>query len=176
MKSIIEVIVDRCLGCHTCEMECALAHSDSSSFVEAVQSGEKLYPRIILEIDGDSTVPMHCRHCDEAPCITVCPTSAMSRKSGDDPVILDVERCIGCTSCILVCPFGIIKRISPAGTLSKCDLCSDRLKKGEIPACAAGCPTNAIQFTPVEELTSGRRREVLNRFKVSLTASVKLKE
>lgn len=176
MKKVIEVIPERCLGCHTCEMECALAHSGSSDFVEAVQKSERLYPRIILERDGGETVPMHCRHCDDAPCISVCPTSAMSRKSPGDPVVLDPESCIGCSSCILVCPFGIIQSVTADNILTKCDLCADRLDQGENPACVESCPTGAIRFTPVEDLTADRRKEVLNRFQVSLSRGVELKE
>jgi len=167
MDSIIEVIVSRCLGCHTCELECALAHSKSDTFTEAMYSGERLYPRIILEVDGKDVVPMHCRHCTEAPCITVCPTAAMSRQGPEDPVILNPDKCIGCNSCVMVCPFGVIKAAEDRA-LSKCDLCAARLQKGEIPACAASCPTKAIRFTSISGLSKDRRREVVRKYRVSL--------
>lgn len=176
MKNVIEVIVERCLGCHTCELECALAHSESDTFVQAVQSGERLFPRIILERDGESTVPMHCRHCTDAPCITVCPTTAMTRRSIDDPVVLDVESCIGCHACVLACPFGVIQEVKPEKFLTKCDLCEERLEFGALPACASACPTKAIRYIPVENLTGERRKEVLEKFKVSLLQSDKLKD
>ncbi|MBI9099702.1 MAG: 4Fe-4S binding protein [Spirochaetaceae bacterium] len=176
MKNVIEVIFDRCLGCHTCELECALAHSESETFVQAIQSKERLYPRIILETDGTQTIPMHCRHCSDAPCITVCPTTAMSRNSLDEPVILNKEKCIGCNSCVIVCPFGIIKTVPVENFLSKCDLCAERLENGEIPACAASCPTKAIRFTNIADLTTDRRKEVLEKFKVSMAVSDELKE
>lgn len=168
MNSVIEVIVRRCMGCHTCELECALAHSGSTTFVEAVQSQEKLYPRIILELDGGDVIPMHCRHCTDAPCITVCPTAAMSRTGQEEPVVLDTDKCIGCNACVMVCPFGIIKAIPMESNLSKCDLCIDRLKEGKIPACVAACPTKAIRFTKVEELSADRRREAVRKFRVSM--------
>ncbi len=171
MNDVLEVIVSKCLGCHTCELECALAHSKSETFIEAFYSKEHLYPRIILEVDGDDVIPMHCRHCTDAPCITVCPTTAMARSGPEEPVVLDIERCIGCNACVMVCPFGIIKAIPGAMSLSKCDLCVIRLGEGEIPACAAGCPTKAIRYTKVEDITANRRKEVINKFRVSMVQS-----
>ena len=147
MNSAIEVIVSKCLGCHTCELECALAHSKSETFIEALYSEEHLYPRIILEVDGNNTIPMHCRHCTDAPCVTVCPSAAMRRSGTAEPVILNTELCIGCNACVMVCPFGIIKTVPHETSLSKCDLCAARLKNGDIPACAAACPTKAIRYT-----------------------------
>lgn len=176
MKRIIEVIVSRCLGCHTCELECALAHSGSDTFIEAVQSEEKLYPRIILEVDGDDTIPIHCRHCADAPCITVCPTSAMKRNGPEDPVLLIAEDCIGCKACVRVCPFGVLKVVPGEKWLTKCDLCAERLEEGHNPACVESCPTGAIRFTTVEELSSERRKEAVRKFRVSMIQSDKLKE
>jgi carbon-monoxide dehydrogenase iron sulfur subunit len=169
MNSIIEVVISRCLGCHTCELACALAHSKSSTFIEALYSGERLYPRIILEIDGGEVIPMHCRHCTDAPCITVCPTTAMGRSGSEEPVVLDTVKCIGCNACVMVCPFGIIKAAPQAISLSKCDLCIDRLEEGKIPACAAACPTKAIRFTSVKDIAADRRAEVISKFRVSMT-------
>lgn len=168
MKKVIEVIAERCLGCHTCELECALAHGESKTLIQALQSGERLFPRIVLENVRDITYPMHCRHCSDAPCITVCPTKAMSRENADSPVVLDPESCIGCRACILACPFGIIQTVQPEDFLTKCDLCSALLAKGEEPACAASCPTGAIRYLPLDELNEEKRKEVIGRFKVAL--------
>ncbi|MBI9105997.1 MAG: 4Fe-4S binding protein [Spirochaetales bacterium] len=176
MNSIIEVVISRCQGCHTCELECALAHSKSNTLVEALYSSERLYPRIILETDGDDVIPMHCRHCTDAPCITVCPTAAMDRSGPDEPVVLNMDKCIGCNACVMVCPFGIIKAVPQAISLSKCDLCIDRLEEGKIPACAAACPTKAIRFTSVEDITADRRKEVISKFRVSMVQSEALEK
>ena len=168
MNGVLEVIVERCLGCHTCELECALAHSKSETFIEAFYSKEQLYPRIILEVDGDDVIPMHCRHCTDAPCIAVCPTSAMSRNGLADPVVLDLKKCIGCNACVMVCPFGIIQTVPGRIALSKCDLCVDLLQKDETPACAASCPTHAIRFTQLEDVSADRRAETVRKFRVSV--------
>ncbi len=169
MNNVIEVIISRCQGCHTCELECALAHSKSKNFVEAIYSDERLYPRIILETDGDDVIPMHCRHCTDAPCITVCPATAMSRSGQEEPVVLNTEKCIGCNACVMICPFGIIKAAPGETRLSKCDLCIERLEEGKIPACAAACPTKAIRFSNINDIAGEKRKEVLGKFRVSLT-------
>ena len=176
MKKVLEVIIERCLGCHTCELECALAHSDSETFVQAVQSKERLFPRIILQVDGDKTIPIHCRHCTDAPCIIVCPTSAMSRISPDDPVVLNKNSCIGCNGCVLVCPFGVIQMVPKDNYLTKCDLCVEKLREGETPACAASCPTKAILYRDMEDLNAERRAEAYSKFKVSMRQREELKE
>lgn len=152
MDKVINVRADLCVGCHTCELECAMAHSDHSQIVSAVVSGQKLYPRIILERMGQMTVPVHCRHCADAPCISVCPTEAMYRLSPEEPVILDKEKCIGCMACLLACPFGVIQQEAGEKTLYKCDLCDHLLKQNKIPACASSCPTGAITYGSPSEI------------------------
>lgn len=171
---IIEVIVERCQGCHSCEIACALAHSKYNNLIEAIYGDERLYSRIILEIDGDDVIPMHCRHCTDAPCITVCPTAAMSRSGAKEPVVLNSDECIGCNACVKVCPFGIIKAEPGSQSLTKCDLCINRLKKGKIPACAEACPVKAIRFTSIKDLSADRRKEILNKFLVSLQQKEKM--
>jgi len=168
MNNVIEVIISKCQGCHTCELECALAHSKSDTFIEALYSSERLYPRIILETDGEDVIPMHCRHCTDAPCITVCPTKAMARSGQEEPVVLNPDKCIGCNACVMVCPFGIIKAAAETAELSKCDLCIDRLGEGKIPACAAACPTKAIRFTNIKDISADRRKDVAGKFRVSI--------
>ena len=168
MNGIIEVTVERCLGCHTCELECALAHSKSETFVAALYSNEVVYPRIILEVDNDDVIPMHCRHCTDAPCIAACPTTAMAREGVGKPVKLDLKKCIGCSACVMVCPFGVIQTIPGRTALSNCDLCSDRLEQDLEPACTAACPTQAIRFTQIADVSAGKRAETIRKFRVSM--------
>jgi formate dehydrogenase iron-sulfur subunit len=98
-----------------------------------------------------------CKHCAHAPCMQVCPTNAIIRTEFDTVYIRE-PHCNGCRDCIAACPFGVI-HMSPAKNVAqKCTFCYDRLQNGLAPACASACPTQSIQFGPLEEL---RRRAVL---------------
>jgi len=168
MNKIILVETERCLGCHSCELACSVAHSKQKELFKAIESGEKVPTKIILEVYEDSTVPIHCRHCDDAPCILVCPTGAISRPAEKGPVVLNNDKCIGCHACIMVCPFGVIRVGPDDKSLIKCDLCFERLEVGEIPACAEACITRAIRFIPIEEYTAEKREEYFKKFKVAI--------
>jgi carbon-monoxide dehydrogenase iron sulfur subunit len=103
----------RCTACRTCELACAMAHVDTDDIVEAIyKRGAK--PRIYLQPAGQLTVPLNCRHCDDAPCMTVCPTEALTRPSLSEPVVVNQGRCIGCEYCVQACPFGVIVLARPA--------------------------------------------------------------
>ena len=161
MAKIIVVDQERCLGCKTCVIECAMAHSNARNLAEAIsaESGEPApQPRVHVEPLGAFGMPLQCRHCEDAPCITVCPTEAIHRYSETGPVVLDQDRCIGCKFCLLVCPFGVIDVSRDGKAMIKCDLCIERTEAGEEPACVAGCPTKALQFRDVEDYLRERRR------------------
>ncbi len=163
MAKIIVVDQDRCLGCKSCMLECAMAHSDAGTLVEALSSQTPPQSRVYVEPAGEFGMPMQCQHCEDAPCIMVCPTEAIHRFSERGPVILDQERCIGCRFCLLVCPFGVIDLSRDGKAMVKCDLCMERTAKGEDPACVAGCPTGAIKFVELDECLRRRRREAAAR-------------
>lgn len=107
---------------------------------------------------------MQCRHCEDAPCIKVCPTVAIHRHNPNDPVLVDVELCIGCGYCLVVCPFGVIDITRDGKAVSKCDLCIERTKAGEEPACVSNCPTNALQYGEVSEVIAERRKKAAKQF------------
>ena len=92
-----------------------------------------------------------CKHCAHAPCMEVCPTDAIIRTEFDT-VFIRESYCNGCRDCIAACPFGVI-HMSPAKHVAqKCTFCYDRLQNGLSPACAQACPTQSIQFGPLDEL------------------------
>ena len=150
---------ERCLGCKTCELECAMAHSSVSTLVEALHSENMPQSRIHVEALGGFGMPMQCRHCEDAPCVFVCPTHAIHRFADDDPVLLDAEKCIGCRVCLFVCPFGVIEMSRNGKAMVKCDQCLERTEIGQEPACVAGCPTGALEFTDITDYLRERRRE-----------------
>jgi formate dehydrogenase iron-sulfur subunit len=92
-----------------------------------------------------------CKHCTESACLDVCPTGALMRTEFGTVVIQD-DICNGCGYCIPACPFGVIDRRESDGGAHKCTLCYDRLGDGLMPACAQACPTESIQFGPLDEL------------------------
>jgi formate dehydrogenase iron-sulfur subunit len=104
-----------------------------------------------------------CKHCVNAPCLEVCPTGAIIRTEFDS-VYIQQSACNGCRACVSACPFGVIHmggtENDGQGTAKKCTLCYDRLQNGLQPACAAACPTESIQFGPIEELKKRAEKRV----------------
>lgn len=157
MKRMIYVEPGRCLACKSCEMACAVAHSESKELFSALQEEPMPQSRVQVEgIEGYS-VPLQCRHCEDAPCIKVCPTGAINRLSPLSPVLLNSEKCIGCKWCLMACPFGMIQVGREGVGVIKCDLCIERLARGEEPACVSGCPTGALRFLSPEEISKHKR-------------------
>jgi formate dehydrogenase iron-sulfur subunit len=108
--------------------------------------------------EGDGTAGIRwlmssdvCKHCTSAACLEVCPTGALFRTEFGTVVVQD-DVCNGCGYCVPACPFGVIGRREDDGRAFKCTLCYDRLKGDMEPACAHACPTDSIQFGPLDEL------------------------
>ena len=155
----ISVNVDTCVGCHTCELACAVAHSKSKDLITAVLQGERPGHRIFVEAFRSQAVPVPCNHCEEAACILACPTGAAHRKTEGGPVFIDSEHCIGCGMCVQACPFGVAAVSTVTKTAYKCDLCIERLAAGEPPACVASCPTRSLSFGTGYVLTKNKREK-----------------
>jgi len=103
-----------------------------------------------------------CKHCSSAACMEVCPTGALFRTEVGS-VVVQPDICNGCGYCVPACPFGVIDRRSDDGRAWKCTLCYDRTHDGLEPACAKACPTDSIQYGPLDELRerADRRLETL---------------
>ena len=158
--------IDRCLGCRNCEIACAVAHSQSQNIRGAVTESPRPRARVKVERAGTHGLPIQCRHCENAPCITVCPTEAMHRASEGSPVTIDEQRCIGCKLCMVVCPFGVIETSADGKAVVKCDLCGRRVEAGELPACVAACLTHALQFVDIGEHSRRKRKAAAERIQV----------
>ena len=134
-----------CLGCHMCEYECMFANSGLDAMFKLKGRLGDYIPRI--KVEGDDKSPVHfavnCRHCTDAICVRSCIAGALSRE-GDGMVAIDKNKCVGCFTCVLVCPFGAIMPASDDKTAQKCMLCTDNAA-GE-PNCVKYCPNNAIVF------------------------------
>jgi formate dehydrogenase iron-sulfur subunit len=100
-----------------------------------------------------------CKHCVTAPCQQACPTGALIHNEFGN-VYIQPDICNGCAYCIAACPFGVITRSTIDGHAHKCTLCYDRQRDGLVPACAKACPTDSIQFGPIDELQERARKRV----------------
>ena len=96
--------------------------------------------------------PKSCLHCDDAPCVTVCPTGASYKRGEDGIVLVDEDKCIGCGLCAWACPYGAREMDLAAGVMKKCTLCIDRIynetlrEVDRVPSCVRTCPANARHF------------------------------
>ena len=133
---------DWCLGCHLCEFYCAAANSGAPNMIKAFKSGKTPVPRIQVEEGSGVNFAVQCRHCDGKACVKACISGAISIVDG--VVVCDENRCVGCGTCVLSCPFGCIVFDEANHRIQKCDLCVKN-HNGE-PACVQGCPNRAIVF------------------------------
>lgn len=129
-----------CLGCHLCEYYCAFANSNERDMVKALKN-VSIHPRIQLEEGNNINFAVSCRHCDDPLCVKGCITGALSIHDG--VITADTNKCVGCYTCILCCPYGAISP-SDHGVIQKCELCTNNIKGA--PYCVQGCPNNAIVF------------------------------
>lgn len=100
-----------------------------------------------------------CKHCTHAACLDVCPTGSIFR-SEYGTVVIQQDICNGCGYCIPACPYGVIGQRAGDGRAFKCTLCYDRLGEGLEPACAKACPTDSIQYGPLDELRERAEQRV----------------
>ncbi|MFC2021014.1 4Fe-4S dicluster domain-containing protein [Chloroflexota bacterium] len=132
-----------CMGCRLCEVHCQLKHSSSTDIIKAFKRETPVaLPRVRLEEKRPLCFSVRCQHCEDAPCTMACLTGALHQDPESGVVSTDEEKCIGCWTCILACPFGAIRQDTIQGKMAKCDLCAGE----EIPVCVANCPNEALVY------------------------------
>ncbi len=129
-----------CIGCHLCEYNCAFANSGIKDMVKALK-GKPVFPRIHIEENEKISYAVSCRHCENPICVKSCIAGAITKENG--VVRIDPGKCVGCLTCVLVCPYGAIMP-SEKHIMQKCELCTNN-SAGE-PACVKGCPNRAIVY------------------------------
>ncbi len=161
MNQFIVADSTQCIGCRTCEIACATAHMPDSAL-----SAGTFSPRLKVVKTAMITTPVLCRQCENAPCANACPTGAIRYQ--DHSVQVQQSFCIGCKSCTLACPYGMIT-VSVAGMPAsatrpavyhamayKCDICRGR---NQGPACVEVCPTGALRLIHPDELQRDQRQK-----------------
>jgi len=156
--------LDICVGCHACAVSCKEwnaggyhgALTDTNPY-GADPSGVWFNRIHNFEVGTGPNArmvnfPKSCLHCEDAPCVTVCPTGASYKRSEDGIVLVDEDMCIGCKLCSWACPYGAREFDAFDGVMKKCTLCVDRIYNENIeealrvPACVATCPVSARHF------------------------------
>ncbi len=140
-------------------MACAVEHSKSKSLYGAISEKPLPLRRLYVEQADGQKMPLVCRHCEDAPCAAVCTSGAMRQDPSTGIVVRDVERCVGCWMCAMICPYGVIGRQKDARVAVKCDRCCSRPE----PACVEACPTHTLIFSEEEEFAEIMRKEAVAR-------------
>ena len=155
MKEIF-VRPERCIGCRSCEIACAVEHSGSKNLFGALTDKPEPRKRLYVETIGGQRMPLLCHHCDKAPCVAVCRTGATSKDGVTGIVTKDSDKCVGCWVCATICTYGVVGREKEERIALKCDRCKDL----DIPACVNACPTGTLIFREESQLADiGSRDE-----------------
>ena len=146
----------RCIGCQSCVQackECDTHRGHSMIHLETIDRGTSV-----------ETAPQVCMHCEDPICARVCPADAIKQTPDGVTQTALKPRCIGCSNCVLACPFGVPKYLSALDQMMKCDYCYDRTSAGKRPMCATVCPSQALAFTTLEEIQATRRGVAVNEW------------
>jgi carbon-monoxide dehydrogenase iron sulfur subunit len=123
-----------CMGCGLCEVYCIVQHSKSKDVVKAyLKEHPRPLSRVRLESKRPISFAVQCRHCEDAPCVTACLSGAMRVDEKTGLVTHDNDKCIGCWTCVMVCPYGALKTDVSGKVVAKCDMCIEL----DVPACVA---------------------------------------
>jgi tetrathionate reductase subunit B len=169
MKSALHkwaMVIDstKCVHCHACTLACqnqnSLAPTENFNRLEEREQG--IFPNYSKRI-----IPVQCQHCDNPPCVSVCPVGA-SYKRKDGVVMVNFETCIGCKYCILACPYSVRVVNTAEGYVHKCTFCIEFVEQGQKPACVTTCPMGVRTFgdlndpdDPLRKLIAGKKMVLL---------------
>jgi Fe-S-cluster-containing dehydrogenase component len=146
----------RCIGCQACYHACAECETHRGVSMIHLEYADRA--------ESVQTVPVVCMHCEDPACASACPADAI-KKTADGVVQSALQsRCIGCSNCVLACPFGVPRYVSRIDQMMKCDLCYDRTSAGKRPMCVTVCPSGALFFGTREEIEAKRRERPVNAF------------
>lgn len=150
----IYAIENWCIDCKRCEVACKTFHSQSQDPVLAVkEEGDASQPRVHVEGDLSLSVAINCRHCAKPLCVEGCISGALKRNPETGMVYCDQNLCVGCRTCVSMCPFGAVQVVEVQGVTKayKCDLCTEDGCNPGSPSCVAACPNGALVYVDSEE-------------------------
>ncbi|MCP5151435.1 MAG: 4Fe-4S dicluster domain-containing protein [Chromatiales bacterium] len=181
MRLGLVIDLDLCVGCNACAVACKQWNTSGTTgpLTDLAPYGRDpsgvWFNRIRHYESGDypqsKTVhfPMSCLHCEDAWCVTVCPTGATYKRPEDGIVLVDQDKCMGCNYCAWACPYGARELDPVDGTMKKCTLCIDRIYDQRLPeserepACVLTCPTRARIFGDLDDPSSAASQAVATR-------------
>ncbi len=181
MRLGMVIDLKRCVGCYGCQLSCKAEHGTPPGvfFARVLKHEEGTYPTV-----RQLFLPVLCNHCDDAPCVEVCPTNA-SHYAEHGIVDIDPDMCVGCRSCMMACPYtnryfheerqfyfpnsgpstyeAARSERHPEGVVMKCNFCRHRLAEGKLPACVDNCATGARTFGDLDDPNSEVSRLIKDR-------------
>lgn len=149
-NKVLRIDYEKCTGCRLCELVCSVRHDN-------VSNPERSRIRVIKWETEGVYVPMACQQCEDAPCVNACPAKALTRNQEMGRVEIDYDVCIGCRTCVSVCPFGAMNFVAADRRVIKCDLCD-----GD-PQCVRFCDVEALSFVPAAEVSRDKKRQAALR-------------
>lgn len=159
MRTQLAFFVDysRCIGCQACVQACQECDTHRGLSM--------IHLETIRRADSVQTTPQVCMHCEDPICARVCPADAIKQTPDGVTQSSLKPRCIGCSNCVMACPFGVPKYIGDFDQMMKCDYCYDRTSAGKRPMCATVCPSQALAFTTLEHIEQTRRGRAINTWR-----------
>ena len=155
----MEFFIDmqRCIGCQACVVACAECETNGQDSMIHVNYVDRAH--------SIQTTVQVCMHCEDPVCARVCPADAISKDEFGVVHTANTARCIGCSNCVMACPFGVPFKQEKYDLMMKCNLCYDRTSAGKKPMCATVCPSGALYYGTREDMRKMRpQSDPVNHF------------
>jgi len=161
MAKVLKIDYQKCTGCRLCELVCSVVH-------DGISNPARSSIKVMKWESKGLYIPMSCQQCEDAPCMIACPVKAIFRDEALDRVMVDYDICIGCRTCVSVCPFGAMNFNVIDKKVFKCDLCD-----GD-PQCVRFCDIKAIEYVEADRVSIYRKKDAAERLSAAQKESAAL--